>query len=157
MTSESHLHSIYDSMKNFDSRTYSVSDFVEWHDKGQLELSPKFQRRPVWTDTARSYLMDTIVRAKPMPKVFIRQTINVQTKKSVREVVDGQQRIRTILSYLEDGFCISKRHNEKYGGLYYSQLGSVDDEIQKNILSYEIAADHLINLPDSEILIFLGG
>ena len=67
-------------MKNFDSRTYSINDFLEWHDKGQLVLSPKFQRRSVWTDNAKSYLIDTIVRGKPIPKVFIRQSINVSSR-----------------------------------------------------------------------------
>ena len=81
--------------------------------------------------------MDTIIRGKPIPKVFIRQKINPLTKGSVRDVVDGQQRLRTILSYLKDGFQISKRHNPQYGGLYYSQLSSVDDQIQASILTYE--------------------
>lgn len=143
-------------MKNFDSRTYSINDFLEWEDKKQLELSPKFQRRSVWTDTARSYLMDTIVRGKPIPKIFIRQKINPQTRVSIREVVDGQQRLRTILSYLHDGFQISKRHNSQYGGLFFSQLNQVDAEIQTNILNYELSVDLLVNMPDPEVLDVFG-
>jgi hypothetical protein len=140
------------SMKNFDSRTYSINDFLEWSNNKQLELNPKFQRRSVWTDTARSFLMDTIVRGKPIPKVFIRQQINVQTRQSIREVVDGQQRLKTILSYLRDGFMISKKHHPIYGGLYFSQLNEVDQDIQANILNYEISTDLLVNIPDSEVL-----
>ena len=139
-------------MKNFDSRTYSINDFLEWHDKGQLILSPKFQRRSVWTDNAKSYLIDTIVRGKPIPKVFIRQSINVSSRQSIREIVDGQQRLRTIISFLNDGFMINKRHNEEFGGYYFSQLDSVNPEIQAIILNYEISADLLVNLPDAEIL-----
>jgi hypothetical protein len=139
-------------MKNFDSRTYSINDFLEWNVNNQLELNPKFQRRNVWSDRARSYLMDTIVRGKPIPKVFIRQKINATTKASVREVVDGQQRLRTILSYLNDGFMISKRHHSAYGGRYFSQLGDVDDQIQTNILNYEVSVDLLVNMPDEEVL-----
>jgi uncharacterized protein DUF262 len=139
-------------MKNFDSRTYSINDFLEWSNNKQLELNPKFQRRNVWSDRARSFLMDTIVRGKPIPKVFIRQRINATTKASIREVVDGQQRLRTILSYLKDGFMISKRHNETYGGRYFSQLGDVDDQIQANILNYEVSVDLLVNMPDAEVL-----
>lgn len=139
-------------MKNFDSRTYSINDFLEWNDKRQLQLSPKFQRKSVWTDDAKSYLMDTIIRGKPIPKIFIRQTLNVETRQSVREVVDGQQRLRTIISYLNDGFAISKKHNTKYGGYFFSQLGNVDSEIQSQILNYELAVDLLVNLPDNEIL-----
>lgn len=30
-------------MKNFDTRTYNISDFIEWNDNGLLELSPGFK------------------------------------------------------------------------------------------------------------------
>jgi hypothetical protein len=137
-------------MKSYDSRTYSINDFVEWDKReGQLEINPRFQRRSVWTDKAKSYLMDTIIRGKPIPKFFIRQKINVTTKTSTRDVVDGQQRLRTILSYIKDGFVIYKRHHKEYGGLRFSQL---PEEIQENILGYEVAVDLLINMPDSEVL-----
>lgn len=140
-------------MKSFDSRVYSINDFVEWDKHKQLVLNPSFQRRAVWSDKAKSFLMDTIVRGKPIPKVFIRQKINVTTKVSVREVVDGQQRLRSILSYIKDGFAITKRMHPDYGGLLFSQL---PEDVQSQILSYEIAVDLLINLPDAEILDIFG-
>jgi len=93
--------------------------------------------------------MDTILREKRIPKIFARQTINVTTKQSVREIVDGQQRLRTILSYISDGFQVSKRHNRDFGGVYFSQL---PPDVQSQVLSYEIAVDLLINLPDAEVL-----
>lgn len=109
-------------MKNFDSRTYSVNDFREWDNRKELELQPKFQRRSVWSDKARSYLMDSILRGKPIPKIFIRQDIHPKTKKTIREVVDGQQRLRTIFAFLQDGFSISKAHSASFGGKFYSEL-----------------------------------
>lgn len=136
-------------MKSYDSRTYSINDFVEWEKQKQLELNPIFQRRPVWSPNAKSFLMDTILRGKPIPKIFIRQKLNLSTKLSVREVVDGQQRLRTILSFIKDGFVVSKKQNPEYGGLRYSQL---PEEIQAQLLNYELAVDLLINLPDKEIL-----
>ena len=136
-------------MKSYDSRTYSINDFVEWNGAKQLKLNPLFQRRPVWTDSAKSFLIDTILRGKPIPKVFIRQKINVTTKMSVREVVDGQQRLRTILAYVGDGFAVSKRHNPEFGGLLFSQL---PEEVQAQVLAYEVSVDLLINLPDAEVL-----
>lgn len=140
-------------MKSFDSRVYSINDFVEWDKNKQLELNPAFQRRSVWSDKAKSYLMDTIIRGKPIPKVFIRQKINVTTKTSERDVVDGQQRIRTILSFIKDGFVVSRRHHREHGGRRFSQL---PEEVQAQILSYEVAVDLLINLPDAEVLDIFG-
>ena len=136
-------------MKSFDSRTYSINDFVEWDSQKQLVLNPHFQRRAVWSEKAKSYLIDTIIRGKPIPKVFIRQKLNVTTKTSLREVVDGQQRLRTILSYVKDGFALARGQHPDYGGLRFSQL---PQDIQEQVLSFEIAVDILINLPDKEIL-----
>src|SRR5882724_5000701 len=76
-------------MKSYDSRTYSINDFVEWDKAGQLELNPRFQRRPVWTDKAKSFLIDTILRGKPIPKIFIRQKINVSTKPQHATLLTG--------------------------------------------------------------------
>lgn len=136
-------------MKNFDSRVYSVNDFVEWDKQGQVKLNPFFQRRPVWSEKAKSYLIDTILRGKPIPKIFARQTINITTKQSVREIVDGQQRLRTILSFVDDGFQVSRRHNKEFGGIFFSQMPA---EVQTQVLSYELAVDVLVNMPDAEVL-----
>ncbi len=97
--------------------------------------------------------MDTIVRGKPIPKVFMRQKLDPLTHISIREVVDGQQRLRTILSYVKDGFQITNRHNPVAGGLYFSQL---DVETQVGVLNYEIAVDLLVNMPDQEVLDVFG-
>lgn len=136
-------------MKSFDSRTYSIHDFIEWDTQKQLVLNPQFQRRAVWSEKAKSYLIDTIVRGKPIPKIFIRQKLNVTTKQSVREVVDGQQRIRTILSFVKDGFALARTQHPEYGGMRFSQL---PEDVQAQFLSFELSVDLLINLPDPEIL-----
>ena len=136
-------------MKNFDSRTYSINDFRGWNDRKELELQPKFQRRSVWSDKARSFLMDSVVRGKPIPKIFIRQDIDPKTKKTVREVVDGQQRLRTIFSFLQDGFKLNKAHSTDFGGKFYSEL---PEEVQTGILKYELSVDLLLDAPDKEVL-----
>ncbi|MCM1569401.1 MAG: DUF262 domain-containing protein [Roseburia sp.] len=136
-------------MKGFDSTTYSVNDFLEWYERKQLILSPKFQRRSVWKDVAKSFLIDSILRGKPLPKIFIRQLTDIRTRTTIREVVDGQQRLRTILDYINDGFKVKKVHNEECGEKYFSQL---DEAAQSSILTYKFSVDTLIGVEDSEIM-----
>lgn len=136
-------------MNGFESKSYSINDFLEWHDRKQLKLSPKFQRRSVWRPEAKSFLMDTIIRRKPLPKIFIRQITEVETRTTIREVVDGQQRLRAIIDFLNDGYKVSLNHNSEYGDIYFSNLPS---EIQSSILSYEISVDVLIGMDDGDIL-----
>ncbi len=136
-------------MKSYDSRVYSINDFAEWRNQKLLELNPFFQRRPVWSESAKSYLIDTILRGKPIPKIFIRQKVNVTTMKVTREVVDGQQRLRTILSFINDGFVVNRQQNRANGGKHFSQL---PEDVQQMILTYEISVDLLVNMPDEEVL-----
>src|SRR5690349_19082096 len=81
---------------------YRVSDFLEWHQKKALILNPDFQRGDMWSPAAKTFLIDTILRKLPIPKVYLRTRVDVVSKKSIREVVDGQQRLRAILSFAED-------------------------------------------------------
>jgi len=132
----------------FSTRNYSIRDFEEWDSKSELDLSPKFQRRDVWTDKARSYLMDTIVRGKPIPKLYMRQDVNLKTRRTKREIVDGQQRLRTVLSFVKDGFKGSRAHHQSLRGKYFSEL---DKDLQREILKYEFSVDLLQDMPDPEV------
>lgn len=134
--------------QRFATRQISVRDFEEWHDKGQLVLAAKFQRRDVWSSNARSYLMDTIIRGKPIPKIYMRQDINRKTRRTIREIVDGQQRLRAVLSFVKDGFTISRTHNVECAGKHFSEL---DEDTQGDILKYEFVVDLLQDMPDEEV------
>src|SRR5947208_9602966 len=80
---------------------YKVSDFISWAKASTLILSPSFQRRSVWPAGAKSYLIDTIVRGLPIPIIFLReQKTDLDSLEPKREVVDGQQRIRTLLTFI---------------------------------------------------------
>ena len=134
-------------MKNFDTRTYSLSDFVEWDRNGVLELSPDFQRRSVWTDKAKSYLIDTVLRGKPMPKIIITQRL--EGAKTVRVVVDGQQRLRAILEYYNGDFKVSKAHNKELSKFTYQTL---PNNLDREFLKYELGVDLLFDTPYQELL-----
>jgi len=134
-------------MKNFDTRVYSIGDFLEWSSNGLLELSPDFQRRGVWTKQAKSYLMDTVVSGKPMPKILMSQRMS--TSRSVRVIIDGQQRLRAIIEFCSDDYTISKSHNEEFGGVLFSSL---PESVKSDIYKYEIGVDVLFDLSYEETL-----
>ena len=134
--------------QRFNTRSLSVRDFEEWQEKGELELAPKFQRREVWIEKARSYLIDTIIRGKPIPKIYMRQDVNPTNRRTKREIVDGQQRLKTVLTFIKDGFKLSKTHSQEYGGKYFSQL---DEQTRLEILRYEFSVDLLQDMPDPDV------
>lgn len=60
-------------MTTFHPEVFSVGELFRWFKGDDLILQPKFQRRLSWSEEARAYLIDTIVRGMPMPKVYLRR------------------------------------------------------------------------------------
>jgi hypothetical protein len=134
-------------MKNFDTRVYSISDFLEWENSDLLELNPDFQRRAVWSETAKSYLVDTILRGKPMPKIIISQKL--EGARNIRVVVDGQQRLRAILGFINGDFKISRAHNKELAGYTFDRLPA---DYQKSYYQYELGVDVIFDLAYEDVL-----
>lgn len=129
-------------------QTYTVSDFIEWNSKKQLNLAPDFQRGAVWTPSAKVFLIDTILNDLPIPQVFFRTKIDAATQTMTREVVDGQQRLRTILEFAAGKLKLTSK-SPKYKGKTYSEL---DIEDKEAFLSYKIPCVQLINADNSMVL-----
>lgn len=81
------------------SRPQSISWFQDHYRNGRLELRPPFQRKPVWTDKQRSALLESVLMDIPIPEVYI-QVTQAQDDTEQYGVVDGQQRLRTILQFI---------------------------------------------------------
>jgi hypothetical protein len=141
---------------------YKVADFISWQKAKSLRLAPEFQRRSVWKPGAKSYLIDTIVRDLPIPILFIRdRRTDPNTFESMREVVDGQQRLRTVLSYVapelladfnqeRDSFTVKKSHNSELAGKRFHEL---DNETKRRILDFEFSV-HVLpsSIDDREVI-----
>lgn len=134
-------------MKAFDVRAYSIADFNEWYLDKKLDLSPNFQRRSVWSSTAKAFLADTIIRGKPFPKIILMQ--DFIDGKLIRVVVDGQQRLRAIFDFINDGVKISRAHNKEHAGKLFSQL---PNDLKDDFMQYEIGCDILNAAPLEELL-----
>jgi hypothetical protein len=134
-------------MRFFDSRTYNISDFVEWQNSGLLELDPDFQRRSVWPEKAKSYLIDTILRGLPIPKLIIHQ--KMAQSRNIRVVIDGQQRLRSIFEYINNNFKISKIHNEDLSQFYFDEL---PEDIRDSFFQFELGVDVIFNITYEEML-----
>jgi hypothetical protein len=141
---------------------YKVSDFVSWAKASTLILSPSFQRRSVWPAGAKSYLIDTIVRGLPIPIIFLReQKTDLDSLEPKREVVDGQQRIRTLLTFIQsnlvknfdperDAFTIKKTHNKDLADKPFKDL---PPGVRQTILDYQFSV-HILpsSVDDREVL-----
>lgn len=136
-------------MSTHKPRGYSVNDFLSWDERKELVLQPRFQRRDVWSPKAKSHLIDTILRGLPIPIIFVRQNVDPKQRKTIREVVDGQQRLRAVIAYAKDEFPVVKSQSPSFGGKKFSQL---PQDAQQRFLNYEFSVVLLEEVSDSDVL-----
>ncbi len=73
--------------------------------KTRIDTNPDFQRPAVWSLGQKQLLVDTILRGYDIPKLYWRKVSKSPEK---YEVVDGQQRLRTIFEFHSGDFNLAK-------------------------------------------------
>ncbi|UGY08314.1 HNH endonuclease family protein [Phyllobacterium pellucidum] len=72
----------------------------------KIDPTPDFQRPPAWSTKQKQLLMDTILRSYDIPKLYWRKVSRLDGVQY--EVIDGQQRLRTIWEYRSGQFALAK-------------------------------------------------
>ncbi len=76
----------------------SCADLLRMHEAGQLNIQPDFQRDVVWSNPMQTRFVDSLVKQLPIPSMCI----SLDYKTQERLVIDGLQRISSILFFLSD-------------------------------------------------------
>ncbi len=77
--------------------TRTVTDLINLHKSGFLNLNPGFQRQSVWKVGDRQKLIESILRNYPLPAVFFYR--REHEGHIYYDVIDGKQRIESILMF----------------------------------------------------------
>lgn len=77
---------------------WSIKKLYDTYKKGKINLNPVYQRNFIWSISDQQYLIDSIQRKHPIPNFFLLR------QGESYEMVDGQQRSRTIISYIDGQF-----------------------------------------------------
>jgi len=134
-----------------DYQSLIIQDLINLEKAGELNLSPWYQRRSVWSTPQKSYLTNTLIEQKPIPAIYIRHSLDLENSKSIKEIVDGQQRTRAILSYCADDFAA--RHPNHKNKVLFSQLKK---EEQQKFLLTSIPVGYLLGASDSDVIDIFG-
>jgi|ERR1700687_136641 len=142
------------------SRPQSIAWFQDHYKAGRLELRPPFQRKPVWKDKQRSSLIESILMNIPIPEVYI-QVTQTDDGSELFGVVDGQQRLRTILQFvgIEQEEDQEEENNNLFAlealpitSIYKDQtFAEVAGEQRKQFFQYEICVRFLYTEQVSEV------
>lgn len=86
---------------------WTISALRDKLDRGQLDLQPKFQREYVWSTRPElpSRLIESLLLEIPIPPIYFGKVTEGRL-----EVIDGQQRLTTLVEFVSNKFPLRKLH-----------------------------------------------
>ena len=127
----------------FRRNTKTVAEINRDFREGKLFADTSYQRRKVWNDQDKVRLIETILMELIMPEVFFwTADRDSETGIALTHIVDGQQRITTIVEfiqgdiYLNEKYLMNDKIKETCGKKYFSEL---DDEYRDKLWDYPIS------------------
>lgn len=137
---------------------------------GSLILRPRFQRKLVWNNKHKENFIETILMKLPFPEIYLADDeIDLESQKSTRLVVDGQQRLSTIRQYITGSKEFDIKRIEKFSKLNADQqksfynykitvrdLGKIDDETIKEIFKRINSVQYALNAIEIQNALYEG-
>lgn len=120
--------------------------------RGTIDLRPDFQRDMVWSKQKKQGLIDTILRDWKFPPVFLVVTTRHDAIEML-EVLDGQQRLSSIVDFLQDGFPIDgtiEPYDQIISSLHGKRFSSLPDTIKYRIEQYSVRVHELYDYKEGE-------
>ncbi len=117
--------------------------FLDLYHNGQLDLDPPYQRRSVWTLKDRKFFLDSIFRNYPCPAVFLHKEADLDAGKMIYRVVDGKQRIESIVLFTQNSFAIDSGYGDpRLGGKKWQTIENEQD-LKERFLNYEVPIQYI--------------
>lgn len=114
---------------NRSSNNINIASFWENYQLGKYNFDPVYQRRgDVWNDQKKSFLIDTVMKNFPMPPIFLHQHIDSETGKTIYEIIDGKQRLQSIVDFIKGEISLPNNYsedtfgNESLNGINFKDL-----------------------------------
>ena len=110
----------------------SCADLLRLYTSNQLEIQPEFQRDIVWSKPDQTRFIDSLTKQLPIPSMCI--SLDYKTDK--RLVIDGLQRIHSIIQFLsEDEWKLSELDDidEKLSGKTVHTIKTKTKEIYERV------------------------
>lgn len=109
---------------------------------GQLDLNPPYQRRSVWSLREKQRFLDTVLRNYPSPAIFLHTTMDTEGN-ATYHVVDGKQRLSTILDFVDNRIRLAKDFGDsRIDGANWKALEEYPS-IRKRLWTYQLTVEQI--------------
>jgi len=113
--------------------------------ESKLLPRPEFQRRLVWSREDKNHFLDSVLRGYPFPEIYFADgDVNLETGQGTQLLVDGLQRVSTLMQYFDGDLELKLISVPPYRALL--------EEEKKAFLQYDVAVRDLGPISKEEII-----
>lgn len=143
-------------MSEYLQRTTNSIQIAEFWENEQLKkynYEPPYQRLSVWSEEKQSFFIDSLLRNYPVPPIFLHKKIDDSTGKQTFDVIDGKQRLTSIIKYIQNEIpAISDNEKDVLSGVYFEDLDALENGKYKKLFwRYELQIQY-IDTEEKEII-----
>lgn len=121
---------------------FDIYTLVSQVKQGDVDMSPPYQRGLVWSLDQKQKLIDSIFWGIALPALYYRE-LNIEATGHWLEILDGKQRLNTLVEFLDDGF--------EFEGQLFSQFARGDQWKIRNTVVPSIRVTGLSNDDTAEL------
>jgi hypothetical protein len=125
-------------MKDKKTKTFTISNLKFLMDKGKLNFNPDYQRDYIWKTSQKELFIDSLLLGYDIPKIYFHENTSAEFD---YDVVDGQQRLLTIKSFLDGSTKLPMEaddvEKEVVKGKFFNGL-STDLQMEFNNINLDI-------------------
>ena len=114
--------------------------------KGNIDLTPKFQRRDAWNNSEKSCLIESLMLGIPVPPIILAES---KTKRNTYIVIDGKQRLLSIRRFYAEKQTSASDQTDEFKPLKLSGLAVLKELNGKT--KNQINNDYITNLENQAI------
>ncbi|MFE2426850.1 DUF262 domain-containing protein [Streptomyces sp. NPDC059373] len=114
----------------------------------RIDPRPPYQRGPVWSPKKQQLLIDSLLRGYDMPKIYLRK---VSRDPYSHEVIDGQQRLRALWSFLDNEYPIGEDSSDLPGDLVGKLYSELSEDEQDSIGLFKVSISELRDTSDISV------
>ena len=125
----------------YEIKEWSIKNLLDYYENDKIDLSPPYQRNEIWSLKDQQSLIKSIKNNWPIPNFFV-----LSKEGGLFEMVDGQQRSRTIIGYWLGKF--KDENKELFSDEFKNNLSN--KEKSEKFLNYKLSVIEIAQLIKGE-------
>lgn len=124
---------------NYNTKEYPVEVIVNKYDRDEIFV-PHYQRNFVWDTNRKSRFIESVFLGVPIMPLLV----SVSGEEAELEIIDGSQRVRTLVDYMKDCFKLRglKKLTELNGTVYSQLPNNIKNQFKLRDFRFHVVTDN---------------